>query len=160
MKNPISKNTCCFNNCDVYEIYVWTLEVFHFPSWAAQMISADFSFPSLSTGYDWKVSVVIDNNWQKLRWSIRCDDDEDETWCLIFALCFFRCPEQLNRWPCHWVTESLTQGTLLIDIQRATQETCDLWDIWLEWWGDMNWPKKDNDKDKYKDKDNDRNKFI
>ena len=59
---------------------------------------------------------------------------------------FFSCPEQLNRWPCHsvtdWLTHSLTQGTLLIDIQRATQETCDLWDLWLEWWGDMNWPKK------------------
>ena len=40
------------------------------------------------------------------------------------------------------VTESLTQGTLLIDIQRATQETCDLWYIWSEWWGDMTWPAK------------------
>ena len=27
-------------------------------------------------------------------------------------------------------------------LQRAILETCDLWDIWLEWWGDMTWPKK------------------
>ena len=40
------------------------------------------------------------------------------------------------------LTYWLTHGTLLIDIQRATPEICDLWDIWLEWWGDMNWPKK------------------
>ena len=31
--------------------------------------------------------------------------------------------------------------------QRATLEPCDLWDIWSEWWGDLNWPKKHNDKD-------------
>ena len=70
----------------------------------------------------------------------------------------FSWPEQLIRWPCHSLSHSLTQGTLLIDIQRATQETCDLWDIWLERWGDTNWPKKDNDKDKYKDNDNDKDK--
>ena len=46
--------------------------------------------------------------------------------------------------------------------QRVTPETCDLWDIWSEWWGDMTWPKKDNGKDKYKDKDynNDKVKYI
>ena len=46
--------------------------------------------------------------------------------------------------------------------QRAILDTCDLWDIWSEWWGDMTWPKKDNDKDKDKDKDkdNDKDKYI
>ena len=40
------------------------------------------------------------------------------------------------------LTDSLTKvRTLLIDIQRATLETCDLWDIWSKWWGDMTWPK-------------------
>ena len=24
---------------------------------------------------------------------------------------------------------------------RVTLETCDLWDFWSEWWGDMTWPK-------------------
>ena len=24
---------------------------------------------------------------------------------------------------------------------RVTLETCDLWDIWSEWWGNMTWPK-------------------
>ena len=27
-------------------------------------------------------------------------------------------------------------------LQRATLETCDLWDIWSEWWGDMTRPEK------------------
>ena len=27
-------------------------------------------------------------------------------------------------------------------LQRAILETCDLWDIWSEWWGDMTWPKQ------------------
>ena len=42
------------------------------------------------------------------------------------------------------VTHSLTHWlrTLLIVIQRATLETCELWDIWSEWWEDMTWPKK------------------
>ena len=26
--------------------------------------------------------------------------------------------------------------------QRAILETCDLWDIWSEWWGYMTWPTK------------------
>ena len=58
------------------------------------------------------------------------------------------------------LTDSDTQSTFTFDIQRATQETCNLWDIWSEWWGDMTWPKKYNDKDKYKDKDNDKDKYI
>ena len=49
------------------------------------------------------------------------------------------CPEHLNRWPCHWLTDSLT---FTFDIQRAILETCDLWDICSEWWEDMTWPKK------------------
>ena len=51
-------------------------------------------------------------------------------------------------------------NTLREHLHRAILETCDLWDIWSEWWEDMNWPKKDNDKDKYKYKDNDNNKYI
>ena len=27
-------------------------------------------------------------------------------------------------------------------LQRVALETCDLWDIWSEWWGDMTWPTK------------------
>ena len=34
--------------------------------------------------------------------------------------------------------------------QRAILKTCDLCDIWSEWWGDMTWPKT---KDKAKDQD-------
>ena len=49
----------------------------------------------------------------------------------------FSCPQQLNRWPCHWLTNWLGEWPFDFDIQRATLETCDLWDIWSEWWGDM-----------------------
>ena len=50
----------------------------------------------------------------------------------------FSCPEQLNRWPCHWLTEWVT---FRFWHYRVTLETCDLWDFWSEWWGDMTWPK-------------------
>ena len=42
----------------------------------------------------------------------------------------------------HSLTHSLTESlrTLLVDIQRATQEACDLWDTWSEWWENMTWP--------------------
>ena len=47
-------------------------------------------------------------------------------------------------------------------LHGAILENCDIWDIWSEWWGDMTWPKKDNNKDKDKDKDkyNDIDKYI
>ena len=59
-----------------------------------------------------------------------------KTLCAFCAI-FFSCPEQLNRWPCHslthWLTDWLTEGTFTFEIQRATRETCNLWDIWSEW---------------------------
>ena len=58
-------------------------------------------------------------------------------------------------------TKTMTKtNTFREHLQRAILETFDLWDIRSEWWGDMAWPKKDNDKDKDKDKDNDRDKYI
>ena len=30
----------------------------------------------------------------------------------------------------------------LENIFKEWLETCDLWDIWSEWWGDMTWPTK------------------
>ena len=57
-------------------------------------------------------------------------------------------------------TKTMTKtNTFKEHLQWAILETCDLWDIWSEWWGDMTRPKKkDNDKDK--DKDNDKDKYI
>ena len=53
----------------------------------------------------------------------------------------FSCPQQLNRWPCHSVTQSLTDWQYFYFWHyRVTLETCDLWDIWSEWWGNMTWP--------------------
>ena len=69
-------------------------------------------------------------------WSVNCYQ-----YCQIWV---FSCPQQLNRWPCHWLTDSLTHwlshSTFTFDIKRATQDTCDLWNIWSEWWGDLTWP--------------------
>ena len=42
----------------------------------------------------------------------------------------FSCPEQLNRWPCHSLTHSLTEGTFTFDIQKATLET---WQWQWQW---------------------------
>ena len=40
-------------------------------------------------------------------------------------------------------TKTMTKtNTFREHLQRAILETCDLWDIWSDWWGDMNWPKK------------------
>ena len=34
----------------------------------------------------------------------------------------------------------LESGTSTFDKQRAILETCDFWDSWSEWWGNMTWP--------------------
>ena len=40
-------------------------------------------------------------------------------------------------------TKTMTKtNTFREHLQRAILETCDLWDIWSEWWGDMTWPTK------------------
>ena len=50
---------------------------------------------------------------------------------------------QLNRWPCHSVSQSVTHWVrFLILTIRVTLETCDLWDIKSEWWEDLTWPTK------------------
>ena len=56
------------------------------------------------------------------------------------------------------MTKTMTMtNTFMKHPQRATPETCDLWDIWSEWWGDQ---QKYNDNDKYNDKDKDKDKYI
>ena len=50
---------------------------------------------------------------------------------------FFSCPEQLNRWPCHSLTqctESLTHSTLLIDIQNDLAMTWPWPEGWILGW--------------------------
>ena len=54
------------------------------------------------------------------------------TWSLgspMFDVWCFCCPEQLNRWPCHWLTDWLR--TLLIDIKKKQlkSEPKDLWPL-------------------------------
>ena len=44
----------------------------------------------------------------------------------------FSCPEQLNRWPCHWLTDWVT---FVFWHYRVALDTWDLWDILSEWWG-------------------------
>ena len=38
--------------------------------------------------------------------------------------------------------EQLNRGDLVTD--WVTLETCDFWDIWSEWWGNMTWPTNQN----------------
>ena len=53
-------------------------------------------------------------------------------------------------------TKTMTKTkTFWEHLLRAILETCDLWDIWSEWWGDMTWPKE-LQRHVYKDKDNDK----
>ena len=41
------------------------------------------------------------------------------------------------------LTDSLTDWeTFWKHNNRVTQETCEVWDIWSEWWGDKTWPTK------------------
>ena len=52
-------------------------------------------------------------------------------------------------------TKTITKTNTFRELhQRAILDPCDLWDISSELWGDMTWPKKYNDNDKYKYKDN------
>ena len=49
----------------------------------------------------------------------------------------FSCPQQLKRWPCHSVSQSLTHWPFDFDIKKTikqwtSRETCDLWDIWSD----------------------------
>ena len=39
-----------------------------------------------------------------------------------------------------------TRAGVLVALRTSTLGTCDFWDISSEWWGDMTWPKKGNDK--------------
>ena len=59
------------------------------------------------------------------------------------ALSDFSCPEQLNRWPCLSLACLVWPNYQSESSQhyRVNLETCHLWDIWSEWWGDMTWPK-------------------
>ena len=44
------------------------------------------------------------------------------------------------RWPCQLLTH-YSHSTFTFDIQRVTQETCDLWNIWS---GEITWDDSDN----------------
>ena len=43
----------------------------------------------------------------------------------------------------HWLTDSVTDRHFWKHYQRTLCETCDPWDMSLEWWGDMTWPISD-----------------
>ena len=61
----------------------------------------------------------------------------------FFVCSFFSCSEQLNCWPCHWLTDSPTEGNFTSDIQRATLAG-DLWPLRhliRVMRRDMTWPK-------------------
>ena len=48
-----------------------------------------------------------------------------------------------RQWQRQENTKTMTKtNTFREHLQRASPVTCDLSDIWSEWWGDMNWPTK------------------
>jgi len=61
------------------------------------------------------------------------DQSDEETW-----------PDQKKRrTKTNTKTKTMTKtNTIREPCQRAILETCDLWDIWSEWWEDLTWPKK------------------
>ena len=63
-------------------------------------------------------------------------------WTPLNCLCpsIFSCPadSSIGDFVTHWLTE----WPFKTHTNRVTLETCDLWDIWSEWWGNMTWPKK------------------
>ena len=79
----------------------------------------------------------------KYCWLLLTNADYCWLMLVLFSLLFLSVQTrvwQLNRWHCHSLTHSLSESHFWFDTQRATLETCDLWDIWSEWWGDMTWP--------------------
>ena len=76
----------------------------------------------------------------------------------VGQLVIFSCPEQLNRWPCH----SLTNSGYFTN-WHTKSDPRDLWLlrhlIRVMRKHDLT-KKKDNDNDKYKNKDNDKDKYI
>ena len=61
-------------------------------------------------------------------------------WCM-YIYTFFSCPADSSIGDL--VTHSLTDwDTFWKHNNRMTLQTCEVWDIWSEWWGDMTWPTK------------------
>ena len=52
-------------------------------------------------------------------------------------LLFLAVPRQLYRWPCLSLLDIVEKH-----YHTALWETCDPWDMWWEWWGEMTWPTK------------------
>ena len=86
------------------------------------------------------------------------------SWKRFFFVIFFSSSDtgQLNKWDtCYNLQEprdNLKEPGVTIWFwnTREILDTCDLLDIWSEWWENMNWPKKDKDKHK----DNNDDKYI
>ena len=83
----------------------------------------------------WLVFVVW--SWLYLHFQTFGDSVKQFSPSNIFRPLIFSCPEQLNRWPCPLVPWSESSQAY-----KVITHTCDLWDIWSEWRGDMTWPKK------------------
>ena len=44
-------------------------------------------------------------------------------------LSFFSCPQQLNRWPCHWLTDSVTDWLTVLLLLKLQSDPRDLWPL-------------------------------
>ena len=74
-----------------------------------------------------------------MTWPKKKDKDKDSRW-----------PDLTNKNTMTMTTTNTKTMTMTMTmtntfrehLQWAILETCDLWKIWSEWWGDMTWPKK------------------
>ena len=71
-----------------------------------------------------------------------CQQGEGAVLCLSLSYRhIFSCPDtvwgQLKTWLCHSLSHYFDLGT-----HRDILDTCDLWDIWSEWWENTICPKK------------------
>jgi len=75
-------------------------------------------------------------------WKTQWQSDPRGLWPLRHLIRVMRGHDLTNK---KTITKTKTKtktNTFRKHLQRATLETCDLWDIWSEWWRDMTWPKK------------------
>ena len=72
-----------------------------------------------------------------MRWEVK-SKKIDSHFLIHFFLCIFSCPEQLNRWPCHWVTEWVS-GRFILEHNKShwselMTSHCSEQDIWNKFW--------------------------
>ena len=79
-----------------------------------------------------RLNVLSNNSYEgELTVITEVDQSDKETW-----------PDQKKTMTKRKTKTMRKTNTFREHLQRAIPETCDLWDIWSEWWGDIDHTKK------------------